>query len=194
MAQSGRRWQRSLFPWLEEQGCQQLHSDPSVFTLTRTMDTPDGPREETIYLGVYVDDLCLVYEHGDDSSLYQHFTRALQDRWKVEDEGDVADLLGVEFEFGDDGTITLKQSTYIEKLFLNYITDEVNTSAQMNKTPCDDSLALHVVEAMSQPNVSDIDPALIKKISKLSGCSPVLFWQHSSRCGFRRRTALSCDV
>lgn len=169
MAQAGRRWQRSLFPWLAEQGCKQLDSDPSVFTLRRTMDTPSGPRDEIIHLGVYVDDLCVVYEHDDASSLYHQFTLALQERWKVEDEGEIVDLLGIEFVFGDDGTITLKQSTYIEKLFLNYITDNVNSSAQMNKTPCDDSLALHVVEAMSQQDASAIDPTLLKNYQSLVG-------------------------
>ena len=40
MAQAGRRWQRSLYPWLKEQGFTQLHSDNNVFRITRTMDTP----------------------------------------------------------------------------------------------------------------------------------------------------------
>ena len=57
MAQAGRRWQRSLFPWLVEFGFTQCYADKCVFTLTRVMDTPDGPREESIIVGVYVDDI-----------------------------------------------------------------------------------------------------------------------------------------
>ena len=48
MAQAGRRWQRSLYPWLKEYGFKQISPDSSVFTLARTMDTPAGKREETL--------------------------------------------------------------------------------------------------------------------------------------------------
>ena len=34
--------QRTLFPWLLEYGFTQCNSDPSVFTLERKMETPDG--------------------------------------------------------------------------------------------------------------------------------------------------------
>eukprot|EP00965_Chrysotila_dentata_P158439 5233382-Pleurochrysis_carterae.AAC.1 len=37
MSQAGRRWQRSLFPWLLDFGFTQCGSDPCVFTMTKTM-------------------------------------------------------------------------------------------------------------------------------------------------------------
>ena len=37
IAQAGRRWQRTLFPWLKDFGFKQTESDQSVFTLERTM-------------------------------------------------------------------------------------------------------------------------------------------------------------
>ena len=46
MAQAGRRWQRTLFPWLKGFGFTQTDSDSSVFTLERTMHTPGGPRHD----------------------------------------------------------------------------------------------------------------------------------------------------
>ena len=36
MAQAGRRWQRSLYPWLLEFGLQQSEADPSVFYMRTT--------------------------------------------------------------------------------------------------------------------------------------------------------------
>eukprot|EP00965_Chrysotila_dentata_P042949 1426320-Pleurochrysis_carterae.AAC.1 len=57
MAQAGRRWQRSLFPWLREWGFQQCASDPCVFTLTSDVD---GTQQRLI-LGCYVDDLFTLY-------------------------------------------------------------------------------------------------------------------------------------
>ena len=50
-------------------GFVQTHSDQSVFTLERTMQTPDGERRERIHVGVYVDDLAVVYSHDDKHSL-----------------------------------------------------------------------------------------------------------------------------
>ena len=168
MAQAGRRWQRTLYPWLEEYGFTQLSPDSSVFTLKRTMNAPSGKREETLHLGAYVDDLCVLYEHDDKYSLYHDFTTKLQERWKVEDEGDLHDLLGIEFRFGSD-TITLHQQTYIEKLSADFLPDGVPPQFQANKPPCDHGLPLHVVEAMSQEADAEVDTELLRRYQSLVG-------------------------
>ena len=47
MAQAGRRWQRTLFPWMLAHGFTQNASDECVFTMImRSVDTPHGPRDE----------------------------------------------------------------------------------------------------------------------------------------------------
>eukprot|EP00965_Chrysotila_dentata_P105438 3482160-Pleurochrysis_carterae.AAC.1 len=92
MAQAGRRWQRSLFPWLREWGFAQCASDPCVFTLTRTIEGVD----QRLILGCYVDDLFTLYSHSGPGSLYDSFTTDLATRWNVEDEGPVSDLLNVD--------------------------------------------------------------------------------------------------
>ena len=51
MAQAGRRWQRSLYPWLTEWGFVACHADANTFTLERDMGTPDAPRVERLILG-----------------------------------------------------------------------------------------------------------------------------------------------
>eukprot|EP00965_Chrysotila_dentata_P077696 2563170-Pleurochrysis_carterae.AAC.1 len=53
MAQAGRRWQRSLFPWLQKWGFTQCASDPYVFTCTRSINGS----QQSIIIGCYVDDL-----------------------------------------------------------------------------------------------------------------------------------------
>ena len=65
MAQAGRRWQRTLFPWLKEIGFTQHTSDDCLFSKVVTHDTPHGPREERLLLGCYVDDLFAAYTHDD---------------------------------------------------------------------------------------------------------------------------------
>ena len=126
MAQVGRRWQRSLYPWLLGFGLRQSEADPSVFYM-RT--TPDAHRHvdasiaaDVLYVGCYVDDLFILYKHDRDGSLYDKFTTALKQRWRVEDEGPITDLLNIEIEREGD-TITLKQASYIAKLSKEYFPD-----------------------------------------------------------------------
>ena len=64
---------------------------------------------DRLVIGVYVDDLACGYKFSGPGSLYDDFTRALNARWKVEDEGELSDLLGVDFIIAD-GTVTLAQT------------------------------------------------------------------------------------
>ena len=112
LAQAGRRWQRSLFDWLKSWGLRQCEQDPCVFVLHKNVPTPGGPREDSLIVECYVDDLYVLYNSGDKESLYTQFTQALQKRWSVEDEGEVADLLNVEITQVDGG-VELRQTAYI---------------------------------------------------------------------------------
>eukprot|EP00965_Chrysotila_dentata_P015527 513716-Pleurochrysis_carterae.AAC.1 len=111
MAQAGRRWQRSLFPWLLDFGFKQGESDPCVFTMTRTVDKV----EQRVTLGCYVDDLFTLYSDDGPGSLYDDFVRALALRWNVEDEGPVSDLRNVDISV-DGSCIILRQEKYIAHL------------------------------------------------------------------------------
>eukprot|EP00965_Chrysotila_dentata_P001403 45796-Pleurochrysis_carterae.AAC.1 len=92
MAQAGRRWQRSLFPWLTEWSFTQSHSDPCVFVCQKTLNGSD----QTLILGCYVDDLFVLYADDSVDSLYASFTAHLSARWNVEDEGPVSDFLNID--------------------------------------------------------------------------------------------------
>jgi hypothetical protein len=148
MAQAGRRWQRTIFPWFLEHGFTQTKSDDSVFTLQRTVDTPSGPRHETLVVGVYVDDLFCLYSHADEHSLYAEFTAALQRRWSVDDEGPVSDLLGIEIK-REGCLVSLRQTGYIDKLCARFCPDGCPASHQATKTPCDIDLVQHVADALA---------------------------------------------
>jgi len=187
MAQAGRRWQRSLFPWLKEYGFTQCEADSTVFTLERKMNTSAGPRVERLHLGAYVDDLCILYSHNDGDSLYKHFTDKLVERWKVEDEGDVHDLLGVEF-LAEHGHLTLHQATYIEKLSSDFFPDGVPSTSQANKTPADHTLPLLVVEAMSTKEPSE--SRLLQRYQSLVGA--LLYCSGNTRPDVAFAVAMLC--
>ena len=147
MAQAGRRWQRSIFPWLKAHGFKQLHSDTCVFYRTQTRDTPSGPRIERLVVGCYVDDLFVLNSHDDEHSLYHEFTAALQKDWEVEDEGPVSDLLGIEIT-REGNQIVMRQTAYIDKLVETYSSDGVPACRQRNSTPCDEELPTLVLDAL----------------------------------------------
>ena len=77
--------------------------------------------------GCYVDDLFVLTSSSDEHSLYRQFTTALDDRWNVEDEGPIHDLLNVEISSEKD-RVVLRQSGYIDKLLATYAPDGIPDS------------------------------------------------------------------
>lgn len=134
MAQAGRRWQRSLLAWFASYGFQACSADSWIFTLRRAVDTPSGPRDDIVIIGCYVDDLFVLYDNGDEHSLYTQITSDLGKRWDVDDEGEVSDLLNVEISRFDNG-VTLRQSAYIVKLASTWLPDGIPSSFHFNAAP-----------------------------------------------------------
>ena len=153
MAQAGRRWQRSLYPWLANWGLVPTHSDPNVFQCKRSVDTPNGPREERLIIGCYVDDLFTLYSHDDEHSLYRQFIHDLNERWNVDDEGEVTDLLGIEIE-REGSVISLRQTGYVDRLaekWLGKSLENFPLKTSQNKVPAASNLPQLVADALSDP-------------------------------------------
>ena len=185
MAQAGRRWQRSLFPWLKAWNERvaaaprlvQSVFDSCVFFCHHDVDTPHGKRRELLLVGCYVDDLFVLSSHNDEYSLYHQFTSDLSKRWDVEDEGEVTDLLSVEIS-REDEHVVLRQAGYISKLLATYAPDGVPasplgssyplTAHQSSRAPADAGLPKRVLVAVEQ-DASDIDPVLLKAYQSLVG-------------------------
>ena len=74
-------------------------------------------------MGVYVDDIAAAFKFDDEHSLYSAFATALSE-WKVEDEGFLNDLLGVDFS-NSGGVVSMSQTRYIEKLMENYLPEQL---------------------------------------------------------------------
>ena len=136
--QSGRRLQRSVWPWLAKQGLKPL-DDSDTCVWVPIVPPPSG---ETFACGVYVDNLQLVHsavldDNGDavdKNSLYHKFTTALRTEWNVVDEGEMEDLLAIQVRKETDGSITLHQEKYIEKV-LERFEPERMSRVQKASTP-----------------------------------------------------------
>ena len=111
-----------------------------MFYCQRNVQSGGAKRLEWLIVGCYVDDLFVAYSHDDGDSLYRQFVTKLQDRWKVEDEGPVSDLLNVEISRDDDGSVYLRQTGYIDRMAKEFLDDDIPASASRNKTPADESL------------------------------------------------------
>jgi hypothetical protein len=141
MAQAGRRWQRTIFPWLTSWGSsdgprlRQSIMDSCVFHCHHTVNTPDGPRSEVLLVGCYVDDLFILASHTDEHSLYHRFTNDLQARWEVEDEGEVSDLLNVEIST-EGGDVVLRQTGYIDKMMNTFARHQTQLSSGLSRASC----------------------------------------------------------
>ena len=125
--QAGRRLQRKIFPWcVDVMGLRQLDdSDDCVFVY----DDPAG--KETFAIGIYVDNLQIVHsvevgENGDavdPKSFYARFVAQLREDWDIVDEGPMFDLLGIDCDRMEDGSMYLHQSAYVRKMLARFAPD-----------------------------------------------------------------------
>ena len=169
--QAGRRLQRMLFEWLKhpDRGFKSLDdSDPCIFTLK----TPDG---EILTMGVYVDNLQIVHSvelddkgRGPEGCAYNKFMDQITADWDVVDEGPMEDLLGIEVEHNDNGSITLHQRKYIEKIVQRFLPDGPIAKAQRNSLPYSDDFLSNINEALSRPDVDY--PELVLPMQERIGC------------------------
>ena len=116
---------------------------------------------DELIVGCYVDDLCICHGPTCEKSLYSDFVKALEARFDVEDEGELSDLLGIEFEFSE-GHVKLHQKSYIERLVATYLPEGVPSNVQKgSSTPCDVNLPLHLANALSCTD--EPDATLVKR-------------------------------
>ena len=194
MAQAGRRWQRSLYPWLEEYGFEASKSDASVFSCRRTISTPTGKRNELVIIGCYVDDLACLHSHDDKYSLYHHFITSLQKSWEVEDEGDISDLLGVQIDRGKD-QVTMTQTAYIDRMMTTWCPEGIpkENLSEATKTPSSEDLPQLVADAMfARENGHVAPPDLVKRYQSL--CGALLYCATNTRPDIAYTIGMLCRV
>ena len=103
------------------------------------LDSPDG---EIITVGVYVNNLQIVHSaklnssgRGPAGCAYKKFMDQLTLDWEVTDEGPMDDLLGIEIDYLDNGSIKLHQTSYINKIVSRFMSDGTLPKAQGNSLP-----------------------------------------------------------
>ena len=128
-------------------------------------DTP-----EKLVLGVYVDNLQIVHSHPIDQegTKVKELVEALQRDWDVEDEGIMRDLLGIEIRYNDDGSITLHQQTYIEKLVKEFLPYGPSTGIKGNVPYSQnlDKISWHATRNRVENKGTCAHPELVKEYQR----------------------------
>lgn len=86
LKQAARLWMYKLHAWLLELGFTQSYQDPCIYI---RINVEIG---ETFVIGIFVDDLQLLYSKGADVDT---FLEDLKTRFKMTDEGEIKSYLGI---------------------------------------------------------------------------------------------------
>jgi hypothetical protein len=99
--QAGRVWYQYLVDGLEDIGFTRSEVDECVFYYKNSV------------LLVYVDDSILM---GPDNNELAYLLQEMQKRFKIQEEGDLCDYLGIEIKKESDGSMTLTQPQLIDSI------------------------------------------------------------------------------
>lgn len=168
--QAGRRLQRLMFEWIKDKaGFVPLDdSDSCIFV----RDCADG---ETLTVGIYVDNLQIVHSvaldkagRGPEGCAYNAFMQQLAARWDVTDEGPMEDLLGIEVQYNNDGSIKLHQRKYIDKVVSRFLPNGPLPASQRNGLPYSKKFMERMNDALSRDTIDH--PELVKPMQQRVGC------------------------
>jgi len=138
LKQSPRAWFQCIAPVLVGFNFQQCESDPCIFVHTNS-------NGQKTYIALYVDDFIIAGENKDDIATIK---RLLSERFDMKDLGIARKFLGIEIEYGNDGSIKIHQNQYIEQLLTRHgmqdcspVSTPMDTSVKLTVTKDDEALA-----------------------------------------------------
>ena len=150
--------------------------------------------QEKLILGVYVDNLQIVHSHdvSQEGTKIHAFMEAIQREWDVEDEGPMNDLLGIEIKYNKDGSITLHQQTYIDKLVEEFLPNGAPRGIKAN-VPYSQSLdkvTLHATLAKVANKGMCTHPDLVHEYQRKLGC--LMYLANSTRPDIAYAIGMHC--
>jgi hypothetical protein len=137
LKQSPRAWFHLIAEVLVEFDFKQSESDPCIWI-------HENDKGERIYIALYVDDLLIAGENDDDIATIK---RRLSERFEMKDLGIAEKFLGMEIEYGNDGSIKIHQHQYIQQLLECHGMGECNAVV----TPLDTTVKLSSIKDDEAP-------------------------------------------
>jgi hypothetical protein len=137
LKQSPRAWFHVIAEVLADFDFKQSESDPCIWI-------HKNDKGECTYIALYVDDLIIAGENDDDIATIK---RRLGERFEMKDLGIARKFLGIEIEYGNDGSIKIHQDQYIQQLLDRHGMGECNAVA----TPLDTTVKLSSIKDDEAP-------------------------------------------
>ena len=137
LKQSPRSWFHVIAEVLADFDFKQSTSDPCIWIY-------EAANGEYTYIALYVDDLIIA---GENSSTIAMIKQRLNERFEMKDLGIARKFLGMEIEYGNDGSIKIHQNQYIQQLLDRHGMMDCNPVT----TPMDTSIKLTSITAEEAP-------------------------------------------
>ena len=138
LKQSSRAWFQCIAPVLIGFDFKQCESDPCIFIHTNL-------NGQKTYIALYVDDFIIAGDNNEDIATIK---RQLSERFDMKDLGFARKFLGMEIEYGSNGSIKIHQNQYIQQLLTRHgmqdcspVTTPMDTSVKLTATKDDEALA-----------------------------------------------------
>lgn len=110
LKQAPRNWNRTIDDWLRQYGLEPSKADACVYIL----NSEDG----TLVVVLYVDDLIVA---GSNKEMVNSFKRAIAERFKMKDLGDLKWILGMEIKRNrQERTLEVNQGVYVDRMLERY--------------------------------------------------------------------------
>src|SRR5271170_8384304 len=142
LKQSLRAWFQLIASVLIDCDLQQCDLDPCIFI-------HKNQKDEQTYIALYVDDLLIV---GNNEENIVEIKRRLSEWFEMKDLGIASKFLGMEIEYGKDGSIKIHQNQYIRQILERHGMDDCSPVT----TPMDTSVKL---TAINTSNEAAADPS-----------------------------------
>jgi hypothetical protein len=152
--QAGRVWYQYLVKGLHDIGFTRSSVDECVFYYKKSV------------LLVYVDDSILM---GPDDKELSYLMREMSKRFKIQEEGDLCDYLGIEVKRNKDGSISLTQPQLIDSILKDLSMSQDNVKAR--RTPSLKTRVLHKDEEGTSFDNSFHYRSIIGKLNYLEKCT-----------------------
>jgi hypothetical protein len=137
LKQSPRAWFHVIAEVLVDFDFKQSESDPCIWI-------HENDKGERIYIALYVDDLIIA---GENENIIATIKRRLSERFDMKDLGIAKKFLGMEIEYGNDGSIKIHQCQYIQQLLERHGMGDCNAVA----TPLDTTVKLSSIKDDQAP-------------------------------------------
>jgi hypothetical protein len=138
LKQSPRAWFLKIAPTLVGFDFKQCDSDSCIFVYT-------NDKGQKTYIALYVDDFIIAGENEDD---IKRIKELLAEQFEMKDLGIAKKFLGMEIEYGNDGSIKIHQEQYIQELLMRHgmqdcspVNTPLDTSVKLTATTNDDAPA-----------------------------------------------------